>query len=354
MVMISINKKQRNPIFDSAKGLAILFVVLGHATAPFCDFYTSFHVLFFFIFSGLMYKNNEDYSLIGFKNYIIKLVKRYAIPYILCNLCFLLLYNLFVRYSLITHDNRYNAGISYLTYSDFIISAVKHIFMISRSEQLCGAIWFLKSLFWGLLSLYILRFLTQKFNKFFIYFFTLLILSIVFYYYSSIGVIFYYIRTLGLLIVGDILKVCVFQNISKKNLFYIGILLFPFLIVKVCNIRQELLSIILLGVLGFYFIICTCTFFYKYSKFIFGILEFLGQHTLSILCFHMLGFKIFTYYRILKSDLPIFYLGEFPVLKCNYIYETLLYTITAILSALLLEYLYKKIKRCVITGEIVC
>ena len=50
-------KYVRNSILDIAKGICILFVVAGHCKAPMHEFYTSFHVLFFFILSGLFFKD---------------------------------------------------------------------------------------------------------------------------------------------------------------------------------------------------------------------------------------------------------------------------------------------------------
>ncbi len=86
------NFKIRNDIFDCAKGLGIIFVVMGHASAFGQNFYTKFHVLFFFFFAGYMFNN---YKLIDFYNlnlYIKKIWKRYAFTYILCNIIFLMFF----------------------------------------------------------------------------------------------------------------------------------------------------------------------------------------------------------------------------------------------------------------------
>ena len=83
---------------DTAKGIGILLVVIGHVVysnnyplhgaATVCNFIYSFHMPLFFIISGLCIKENKQLSF----NTIKKMAKIYLIPYVVWSILYLLLF----------------------------------------------------------------------------------------------------------------------------------------------------------------------------------------------------------------------------------------------------------------------
>ncbi|MBE7711518.1 MAG: hypothetical protein E7Z92_05190 [Cyanobacteria bacterium SIG31] len=340
-----INAK-RNPIYDIAKEICILFVVAGHCNAPMHNFYTSFHVLFFFILAGMFFNEQSVNTFNLLKQYIIKIWKRYAKPYILCNLSFLLFYNLFIKYYLITVDPRLNSSINYLTTNEIAIKALKHITLVSSSEILCGATWFLKSLFWGLLSLAFLNYILNslKIKKTYIYFVLIFLCEIALFYFSPqyYRLIFYYAQTFLFLLLGELIKN--FTNINQKNSFILFILT-SLTIFGINNlVAINFIKIPLLGIFGFYFVLSLSIIIQKYSKLLNKIFEYVGQHTISILCLHFLAFKIVTYFIIIYNSYNLRLLGSFPVLTSTKLLLSILYLVGGITIPLLIEILNKNFK----------
>ena len=68
---------------DIAKGIGIFLVVYAHARAPYNSYIYNFHMPFFFLISGILYKSGGDV-----KTYILKKVKTLYIPFAGWNLIF--------------------------------------------------------------------------------------------------------------------------------------------------------------------------------------------------------------------------------------------------------------------------
>lgn len=70
----------RIPVFDMMKGIAILFMIIGHCQIPdsLHRIIYLFHLPLFFIVSGYFYKNNS------LKPQLVKDLKRLVVPYFLC------------------------------------------------------------------------------------------------------------------------------------------------------------------------------------------------------------------------------------------------------------------------------
>ena len=307
-------KNSRNSLFDIAKGLCICFVVAGHCYAPYYQFYTSFHVLFFFILSGLFFEDKYFTTVNDLKSYIAKIWKRYAIPYIACNISFLVFYNFFIQHHIITHDSRIQT-IHYLTYNDIVLKIIQHVLLISSSEQLCGATWFLKSLFWGLLSFSVLKFVTQKINKYYLYGLIIIVAFLITNYINN-NFIFYYFQALVLLCIGAVIK-----NVKLNTLFKESFLIVILLAIIICFlecINIKMLKVIMLGFCGFYFVIFLSNIINQSSKFLSKIFEYLGKHTMCILCLHLFAFKFITYLIVSCNHLSVDILGTFPAIRQSY------------------------------------
>lgn len=87
--MRTSSNKNRETWIDICRGVGILLVVLGHCNIPFVMYKMiySFHMPFFFILSGYLFKNKK-----AIKEYGKKLWKRYIIPYFfLCMINFMIM-----------------------------------------------------------------------------------------------------------------------------------------------------------------------------------------------------------------------------------------------------------------------
>lgn len=336
--------KKRNPIYDCAKGLGILFVVMGHCYAFGYQFYTKFHVLFFFVFSGLMLKSDNINDLKCLGQNLCKLWKRYALPYIICNSIFLMFYNVFVKYHLITNDYRYSVGVHLISLDIFFRKLVKILFLLSPSEQLCGATWFLKSLFGGLFFITILLFTTSKYNKKIVYIITSIVFII-----SSIIIdnkfLFLFSQCILCLIIGDCLKKYITKFASNTHIYVLGFAIM-ILLIGIYFVKIKILSIILCSIFGFIFMIQCSMFLKEYLNRIYVFFVYIGQRTMPILCLHLLFFKLITYIYILITNSDINSLGIFPSIQSinHPIFLNCLYIIVGILFPILCNLIYKKTK----------
>lgn len=343
-------ENSRNSLFDIAKGLFICFVVAGHCYAPYYQFYTSFHVLFFFILAGVFFKDKYITTINDLKSYIIKIWRRYAIPYILCNISFLAFYNFFIQHHIITHDNRIQT-IHYLTSNDIILKMVQHCLLISSSEQLCGATWFLRTLFFVLFILAIINYISIKVRKnVFIFYGIILCFSFFVTSYFANRSLFIFLSALDALLLGNILKRINSENnnanIVFSNIFYtILILLFSFLIILKTEVIQfEIVGSWIYSLFGTVFLYSFSILLKKIINNLYKMIVYIGQHTLPIFCLHFLAFKLVSYIYIKKYSLDMVALGDFPILTLHQMPNlTLFYILIGILLPILLDFFYKNI-----------
>ena len=89
-------EKKRIKWIDFARGLAILFVVLGHTLSggDVQTYVYSFHIPFFFLLSGMVYHDDK----LSFKDFTIKKAKQLLIPYFFFGLISIILYSVFGRF----------------------------------------------------------------------------------------------------------------------------------------------------------------------------------------------------------------------------------------------------------------
>ena len=142
----------RDSTMDILKGIGILLVVVGHSGCPIelHDFIYSFHMPLFFMASGYFFKEKVANP----RNWCCKKLRTLYLPFIFWNLLFLAMHNLL-----------YSIGLNWDHYSlfDFIKRGIK-ILLFTGSEQMVGSLWFLKSLFWANIILFLIFALTHKFR----------------------------------------------------------------------------------------------------------------------------------------------------------------------------------------------
>ena len=120
---------------DTLRGLAMFFVIWGH-TFPnnkglVRKYIYSFHMPLFFLISGITYKD-EDLST---KEFIIKKIKSFVIPYIIMNIISYVIFYILFRFGIIDNFEPFNWFIG-------ILYAHDEVFTIP-----CGPSWFLLVLF---------------------------------------------------------------------------------------------------------------------------------------------------------------------------------------------------------------
>lgn len=118
--------KQRIEFLDIAKGFGILLVVWNHANGPFSYQINQFHMPFFFIISGLVYKQTS-----AFGRFAKSRVNRLYIPFVFWN-------SLAIWIEWFLRRNDFSAVLKH----EFLI-----LFTLSKADQYFGATWFLGALF---------------------------------------------------------------------------------------------------------------------------------------------------------------------------------------------------------------
>lgn len=137
--VIVVKNKERTPLYDVAKGICIISVVLGHLgiATRFVYFY---HLPIFFFISGLFF-NAEKHS---FKDFLLKKIKSLYVPYVIISLLFAIIFDF---------QNMKN------------IKYVLRIFLFDGKAPFTGTFWFISCLFINSTIAFITEKLTVKFDK---------------------------------------------------------------------------------------------------------------------------------------------------------------------------------------------
>lgn len=151
---------KRLTYIDTAKGIGILLVILGHtynAPAVLHTIIYAFHMPLFFIISGITYNKEKysDYSLIAFLS---KKAKLYLVPYMgfsAINLFLVYLWNLVFNHSTLQAKEIKN----YINGIFFCHADIQHM-------PNCTPIWFLLCLFWASIFFYLIHKLASKYAIF--------------------------------------------------------------------------------------------------------------------------------------------------------------------------------------------
>lgn len=339
---------QRDDKIDIIKGVAISCVVLGHCGAPFTHFIYLFHVAAFFIASGYVYKTKYSDSFEGLRTLFLKRVKSLWLPFICFSILFLLCWNLMVELHL------YDGGV--ISVLSIIKLALLRFFMIGAgSGPMCGALWFLFSLFFITMIYGAIDYLLKKSHLPYKRVFHIVIALTLFlfnYYLIQKG---YKLASLNQ-VMGPYIAYALGVELSRWNLSSLngkafgGLSLATFLVLFVCNHlgRVEIAGgiytsppfYILASISGFFFLYSIAFFIGKLS-FAKKMLVYLGRNSMCIIGFHFLGFKLTTLLQIKMYNLPIQKLTAFPYLINSSIWW-LVYFVVSIAFCLLLNFLYKK------------
>lgn len=322
-----------------AKGIGIMMVVLGHCIATeqslINRFIYQFHMPLFFFISG--YCLNDKYFS-NIKLFCKRKFKGLYIPNLKYNFIFLLLHNAFI--------SLYIIGGEKIDLLVFCKKLAQTILFMEGTEQLLGGFWFLKQLIIAsILGLIILKVIRIRIVQLLI----LIIPAIVFSYYNfSIPYLFWgsqtFLATLFYIIGYHYKDICFKYNLSTIIFCFVivlfGAILWPTGIV--INDCMYVLPYIISAMAGIIMVM-------EFSKIIntqksyANMFSFIGNHTLTILTWHFLSFKIVSFIAILYYKFPINTLISFPVINAlvNNVIWIGLYFIVGITLPLTIVYINK-------------
>lgn len=322
----------RDYSLDIAKGICILFMVVGHSGCPayLQTFIYMFHMPCFFFVSGWLL--NDKY-LSDLKKGLYQKAKGSYYPFVKWTLIFLLFHNVFT--SLHVYDTRYTLSM----YVERIIRA----FTLTGSEQLLGGFWFLISLFWASIGSLLFLWLLRKFNRV-----TLgnlsggVVLSLLaaMFWHSISGYLPQMFREQTLLATAFYLSGYLCKKLDLQFLcsFKKGVIWLLVPAIAACfmqlNMQTEGWKVLVtysIAMCGIFGVISLSKWLTKYGC---TLMAYIGNKTLYILIFHFLLFKVVSVLYLCVKGLPIEQLSEFPVLRNTTSWMWVVYTLAGVLFPL--------------------
>lgn len=293
--VIVVKNKERTPLYDVAKGICIISVVLGHLgiATRFVYFY---HLPIFFFISGL-FLNAEKYS---FKAFLLKKIESLYIPYVIFSLLFAIIFDF---------QNMKN------------VKYVLRIFLFDSKAPFTGTFWFIPCLLINSTIAFITEKLTVKFDRkvrqgiYFGLFCFYVLMTFLFY---KLDVHLYYnlhlIPWLQIIyILAFLFKYFHLQNIleNKKVSIIIGISSFMLLILatlftklRIDIVQNQFMNSflwIVFNFIGICFVLGVSSLIQRFNLF-----SLIGKHSFYIMCFH---FVTFAFINVILSEFKDFDLG---------------------------------------------
>ena len=322
-----------------AKAICIILMVAGHCECPdnIERWIYLFHMPAFFFISGFLL--SEKYltgGWTGYLRFIWQKIKGLYLPYVIFSLLFLALTNLFCSWNLI----------DYRLSSQEFWHRTFQILTLRGHQQLLNGYWFLKTLFLSsIISVLCLRLVKSfKFRCILI----LLFLSLA----AACGLIdadttmisrmfsasAFYIT--GYLFKNHPIKVNIWQSLTGFTA------LAGISIIFACNIFAEgwtVFAMYPIGIIGT--LSATGVSNLLINSKLSNTLDTIGSHTLSILTFHFISFKLISLLKIWIYNLPISSLAEYQVVHAHHEwYWWLLYTFVGVALPTLIGILWKEAK----------
>lgn len=323
---------------DILKALGIIFMVAGHAGAPFTHFIYLFHMAVFFIASGFFYRDQASDDPRSVIMQIRGRLRQLWIPFFVWNAIYVLLHNFFIRIHVYTDNEeilKYVSGkfigtATPYSYMDILINIAKGVLFSSR-EQLFGASWFLRVLFMtalcylaadflikkllknrvipaqSVLSLIMLLFGYLCFKKGIVLFGIEQTASFYCLYHAGRCLRRYFYRertgrdrkSFLLLLCGSFLLLCVFNRIGSIELG--------------ANSYENPVFLLVTSLTGWVFLY-SLSFFLKFTVGIRRLLLLIGKRTVSIVILHFLAFKVIAAAAAAFYHVPPFCIAAFPSL----------------------------------------
>lgn len=337
-----------------SKAIGILLMVLGHCSCS-IPYVTQvlymFHMPLFFFLSGYCLKEKYMYAP---KQFVLRRIKGLYWPYVKWSLLFLCFHNLF--FSLNIYNATYGKvmGSDHLyDYQDFIDRAIWIPTHMTGHDQLLGAYWFMRALFLGSLFAFILLLIKEKIvrryhvKESYLDISSLVVtisISVLINHFSFI-VPYFHCGSQPSLAASFILIGFFFKKYDiDKFGWKLSLLSFFVVVIGSFFWRSDMNSLyyengkmvpfIITGVLGTWVVYSLP--WETIGKRLSSFFNYIGTHTLQILTWHFLSFKIISLSIILLYDLPIEHLAEFPVIESFSNQFWLLYFVTGVIVPLAL------------------
>lgn len=341
-----------------AKGLGIIFVVMGHAFVPFYNFLYMFHMALFFFISGYFYKDKYS-SNPGLL--IKKRLKTLYLPYIKYMIIFVLFHNIFMHFNLISPKIDYGTKMIYMySIKDYIANIIK-VLRFGGGEPFAVAFWFFRSLFLVNIIFCLITFLITKLNIEY----KSELMSISIFILFAIGNLVnflpnhksYVITTIGTTLVALLIYYLgyLYKRYEKHIKINILSMIFSFgiLIIDCFYGHIEMASntypspafFLLNSILGIYLIMGISKLL-EHRKIVCKILSYIGENTIIIMALHILAFKIVNLIEINVYNYPVYKLAESPVLIIKYGWW-ILYSVVGVVVPICIKYMTCKIAKII-------
>ena len=346
--------KKENVTINIMKFFGIFYVVLGHCISPntlISKIIYFINLPLFFIISGYFFKDGEYKDKKEIFLYLGNKIGRFWKSYFIYGSLLVLFHNIFYKMQIL--DN-----VSYTLYNfdDFIFGIFNSALFISN-ELFSAAMWFIPVLIMGLTLFYTMQFYSKKFVMPNLFMFFLVLLSFIIGIYlnvKNINIGLHYHTSfyiIPFIYIGYLLrKYDILNKLNDKKVFLSIISIFILLIITwFVPGRPDIANNVLWNPI-FYYISAILMFYLTYllSNMIFkkaphGIIKifnYIGKHTISIMCLHLVFIKLYDYIYInlISKDFSI--LSNFTT---SYSKFWIIYTLTGIIGPLLLEFIFIKL-----------
>ncbi len=357
------------------KGILILLMVLGHTYVAYKEYIYLFHMAVFFMISGYCWseKHSKDAKSVG--NYIIQKIVRLYIPFVLINIAYILLNNFFIDIGIYSNSPEFLILTSeapvkqylteYYSVSQMIKGIIRTLCFAGGAARLCGATWFLSTIFMVSVFHCVFVWIIDKsklhFNKT-IVFSIIMVICLVWAWLVDCGIISSigafdrfpaayatYVAGMLLKIISKNEKVNLLISFERKlTLFLSMIISFGLLVVfyfigfHVELARAEItnpLGYLFVSVCGWILIMSLSIFFSRY-KLSTKLFQFLGIRTIPILLFHTLAFKIVSFLYIKITDESMLLFASYPVIFITSEWIKYLYLLVGIIVPLVIYQIY--------------
>ncbi|SCN25712.1 Fucose 4-O-acetylase [Clostridium sp. N3C] len=144
------NKKEIR-YMNYVKAFTIIAMVIGHAEGPIKWIFYQYHMALFIFISGYFYK---DFYSDKPQTLIFKRIKTLYLPFVIYEIIFVALRNVFFAFNLTESKYVYN--------KDLIIKVAKGLLKFNITEAHIGSFWFLKTLFIVTIAFCLLSFVIKK------------------------------------------------------------------------------------------------------------------------------------------------------------------------------------------------
>lgn len=340
-------KTYKDNYISIAKAVGILLMVAGHAGCPdfVCRYIYMFHMPLFFFCSGYFLKQPKTIE--HLRLFANKRISGLYLPYVKWAIIFLLFHNIFFGIGIYS-----NVDSQRYTMLEFGRRFLHIVTSMNGHDSLLDPFWFLKQLFLSSLIVYFLLYLFHKLVLWYRLTFlliVLLVLSIVFKYFQ-IGLPIIWDLSIVFLSAVFFLMGHIYRKVEKMDYYkWYTVILPAILLAFVVWLYDDSLDMlwydsksILLYVfsasLGILFTFSLS--FYLEKTAVRGVLYYIGSHTMPILVFHLLVFKILSYIRIQWCDLPIEMLACNKALYShNSFFFIIMYCLVGVVFPLLIDYL---------------